>query len=108
MKYKSKVYLRAMLIIVTIIFGCLIFCGSKSSSYKSTAYEYGGTEEIEFSQALPGRMLFYQVSSFCAPAALTISPILDVLSPKSFRPNTSFPIVRPYHAFSRTITINAP
>jgi hypothetical protein len=108
MRYKAKVYLRASTVIVTIVFGGIIFCGSKSNSYQSTAYKYGGFEEIEFHQALPGRLFYYQINSFSAPAALTISPIVNLLSPKSFGPNTTFAIVRPYHVIDRTITINAP
>lgn len=107
-RHKSKLYLRAAMVIVTIIFGCIIFCGSKSNNYQSTAYNYGGLEEIEFHQALPGRLFFYQINSFSAPAALTISPIVNVLSPKSFGPTTTFAIVRAYNVFNRTITINAP
>jgi len=96
------------MIIVTIVFGGVIFCGSKSNNNTSTAIKDGGVEEIEFHQALPGRLVFYQVSSFCAPAALTISSILDLLSPKSFGPATAFSTIRPHHVFNRTITINAP
>jgi hypothetical protein len=105
---KSSLYLRAAMVIVTIVFGGIIFCGSKSNSYKSEAYKSGGLEEVEFHQALPGRLLFYPVSACSIPAALMISPIINLLGPKSFRPKTSFTIVRRIHAFSRTITINAP
>ena len=105
---KSRLYLRTAMVVFAIIFGGVIFCGSKSNNHTSTAFNYGGVEQIEFHQALPGRLLFYQVSSFCAPAALTISPSLDLLSPKSFGPATTFATIRPYHVFSRTITINAP
>ena len=101
-------HLRAAMVIVTIVFGGIVFCGSKSNSYQSTAYKYGGLEEIEFHQTLPGRLFFYQINSFSAPAALTISPIANLLRAKPFGPNTTFAIVRPYLVFNRTITINAP
>jgi hypothetical protein len=107
-KYKSKVFLRATMVIVTIVFGGIIFCGSKSNSFKADTDNYKGVEEVEFHQALPGRLLFYQVCSFCVPAALTISPILDLLDLKSVKPTTSFAAFRPHHAFSLAITINAP
>jgi len=96
------------MVIVTIVFGGIIFCGSKSSSYQSTANEYGGLEEIEFHQALPGRLFFYQINSFNAPAALTISRIVNLLRPKTLGPDSTFAIVGAYHVFNRTITINAP
>jgi hypothetical protein len=107
-KHKSKLYLRVGLITVTLVFGGLIFYGSNSNGCKPTAYEYGGLEEIEFHQALPGRLLFYQISSFNAPAELTISPTADLLGLKSFKLITSSAIVRSYHVFQWTITINAP
>jgi hypothetical protein len=96
------------MVIVTIVFGGIAFCGSNSDSHNSTAYNYGGLEEIEFHQALPGRLFFHQISAFCIPAALKISPVINLLGPKSFRPKTSNTIVRLSHAFSRTIKINAP
>jgi hypothetical protein len=96
------------MIIVTVVFGGLIFCGSKSNSHQSSADKYRGMEEIEFHQALPGRLFFYQINSSTAPAALTVSPFVNRLSLKSFGPNTPFAIVGAYHVFNRTITINAP
>jgi len=105
---KSSLYLRASMVIVTIVFGGIIFCGSKSNCDKSAAYKSGGLEELEFHQALPGRLIFYHASVCSVPAALMISPIINLLGPKSFRPKTSFTIVRLRHVFSRAITINAP
>jgi len=97
------------MVFVTIVFGGIIFCGSNSNNYQSTANKYGGLEEIEFHQALPGRLFFfYQINTFSAPAALIISPIVNLLSPKSFGPNSTLAIVRAYHVFNRAITINAP
>jgi hypothetical protein len=96
------------MVVVTIVFGGIIFCGSKSDSCQSTVDKYGGLEEIEFHQALPGRLFFYQINSFTAPAALTVSPFVNLLSLKSFGLATSFEIVRSNHVFNRTITINAP
>ena len=107
-KYKPKTYLRAAMVIVTIVFGGLILCGSKSNSFKADTDNYRGVEEVEFHQALPGRLFFFQVCSVCAPAALTISPILDLLDLKSVTPITSFASVRSLHVFNRAITINAP
>jgi hypothetical protein len=105
---KSSFYLRAAMVIVTIVFGGIVFCGSNSSSQKSTAYNYGGLEEIEFYQALPGRMFLHQVSALCIPVALKFSPVVNLLGTKSSRPKTSYTLVRPSHAFNRTIAINAP
>lgn len=105
---KAALYQKAAMVIVTIVFGGIIFCGSNSTCHKSMAYKYGGLEEIEFHQALPSRLFFHQVSVFCVPAALKISSIVNLLGPKSFRPKTLYTIVRPSFAFNRTITINAP
>ena len=96
------------MLIVTIVFGGVLFCGFKSNTYQSTAYKYGGLKEIEFHQALPGRLFYYQINSVGTPAGLTISPLVNLLSPKSFGPNTTFAVVRTYHVINRTITINAP
>lgn len=107
-KRKSTLYLRAAMVIVTIVFGGIVFCGSQSNSHTSTAYKYGGLEEIEFHQALPGRLFYLHISTFYIPAELTISPIINVIGPKLFRPNTSDTLVRLSQAFGLTNRINAP
>jgi hypothetical protein len=105
---KSSLYLRSAMVIVTIVFGGIVFCGSNSDCHKSMADNYGGLKAVEFHQALPGRLFFHQLSVLCIPAALKISPVVNLLGPKSSGPKTSYTLVRLSHAFNRTITINAP
>jgi hypothetical protein len=105
--HRSSLYLRTAMVIITIFFGGIIFCGSNSNCHRTSADTFAGMEEIEFHQALPGRLFFY-VSAFCVPAALMISPIINLLGPKSVRPNAAYSMVRPSLLIYRTITINAP
>ena len=104
----SALYLKMALVAMTIVFGAGLFCGSNSTFLKSAGYKHGGLEEIEFHQALPARLFFHQVSVFCAPAALRIFPVMNLLGPKSSRPKTFYTLIRPCYAFNRAITINAP
>jgi hypothetical protein len=95
------------MVVVTIVFGGITFCGSSSGSAKSTAYKHGGLEQVEFHQALP-RLFYYYINAFYTPAALTVSPVINLMGPKSRKPNSSFTFILPTFAFTRAITINAP
>jgi len=106
---KNKVlYVRAAMVIITIVFGAGLFCGSNSNFQNSPGYKYGGLEEIEFHQALPVRLFIYEVILFCIGTAPGILSVITLLGSKSLRPKTFYTIVRPSYAFNRTITINAP
>ena len=101
-------YLRIAMVIGTIVFGGIIFFGSNSNSNKSAAYNYGGSEKVEFHQALPGRLFYYYINALYSPDALTVSPVINLMGAKSRKPNTLSTFILPTFAFTRAITINAP